>query len=87
MATVKPLMISMMNYQAIASVPLYGTSKTLYIIDNISTNDITCFSSGGNLTTSITDHFSQFSQLDIFEKIQENKKVQFGRNWRAFNKH
>ena len=48
---------------------------------------MTCFSSGGNLTTSISDHFSQFSQLDIFDQIKGNKKVKFGRNWRTFNKN
>ena len=54
--------------------PTRVTSKTLSLIDNIFTNDLTCFSSGGNLTTSISDHFSQFSQLDIFDKIKEKRK-------------
>ena len=79
--------LSSHSFRPLILQPTRVTSKTLSIIDNIFTNDITCFSSGGNLTTSISDHFSQFSQLDIFDKIQENKKVQFGRNWRAFNKH
>ena len=42
---------------------------------------------GGNLTTSISDHFSQFTQLDIFDKISTKKEVKFGRNWRIFNKN
>ena len=45
------------------------------------------FSSGGNLTTSISDHFGQFAQLDIFRSVQREKKNRFGGNWRVFNKN
>ena len=67
--------------------PTRVTSASLSLIDNIFTNDIVSHSSGGNLTTSISDHFSQFSQLDLFDKIYTKNKVKYGRNWRIFNKN
>ena len=79
--------VSSHGFRPLILQPTRVTSKTLSLIDNIFTNDMTCFSSGGNLTTSISDHFSQFSQLDIFEKIKGKKHVKFGRNWRTFNKN
>ena len=42
------------------------TSATL--IDNIFINDMAAKSKGGNLVCSISDHFLQFSSLDIFPK-------------------
>ena len=61
-------------------------SKSATLIDNISINDISCFSTGGNITHSISEHFLQFSQIDIFEKINISKKsVKYARNWRFFN--
>ena len=35
----------------------------LTLIDNIFINDMTCHSFGGNLTSSISDHFLQFTGL------------------------
>ncbi len=67
--------------------PTRVTSKTFSLIDNIFTNDITCFSTGGNLTTSVSDHFSQFSQIDIFDATKQKNPTKFGRNWRIFNKN
>ncbi len=67
--------------------PTRVTSKSFTLIDNIFTNDITSHSSGGNLTTSISDHFSQFSQIDVFEKIRPKNRIKYGRNWRLFNKN
>ena len=43
-----------------------GTSATL--IDNIFVNDIETRSVGGNITTSCSDHFPQFSILDIIDR-------------------
>ena len=62
------------------------TQNTRTLIDNIYVNDLSSFSSGGNLTTSISDHFGQFAQLDIFKSAQREKKTRFGRNWHIFNK-
>ena len=48
---------------------------------------MTCSSIGGNITSSISDHFIQFSQIDIF-KIEKEKPVsRFSRNFRNFDKH
>ena len=65
--------------------PTRVTSASLSLIDNIFTNDITSQSSGGNLTTSISDHFSQFSQIDILKNMHIKNKEKHGRNWRIFN--
>ena len=67
--------------------PTRVASASLSLIDNIFTNDITSHASGGNLTTSISDHFCQFSQLDIFDNIYLKKQTKYGRNWRIFNKN
>ena len=46
------------------------------------------FSKGGNITCSISDHFLQFCQIDIFDNtnLKHAKNVGFSRNWRIFNK-
>ena len=67
--------------------PSRVTPKTRTLIDNIYVNDLSSFSSGGNLTTSISDNFGQFAQLDIFKSAQKENKTAFGRNWRVFNKN
>ena len=46
---------------------------------------MSCFSSGGNITSSISDHFAQFCQLDIFEKIHPST-TKYSRDWRNFNR-
>ena len=45
--------------------PSMVTSKTATLIDNIFINDISCHSQGGNITSSISDHYFQFCQTDI----------------------
>ena len=67
--------------------PTRVASGSLSLIDNIFTNDIVSHSTGGNLTTSISDHLSQFSQLDLFDKIYITNKVKYSRDWRIFNKN
>ena len=61
-------------------------TRTSTLIDNIFINDVTCYSSGGNLTSSISDHFLQFAQTDIFETCSFKKKIKFARDFRYFNK-
>ena len=61
------------------------TSKSATLIDNIFINDISCHSLGGNLTSSISDHYFQFSQLDILQTAKEEKKVKYVRDFRNFN--
>ena len=42
-------------------------------------------SKGGNLVCSISDHFLQFSSLDIFPKKRKNSSLKFGRSYRNFS--
>ena len=49
------------------------TSKPAILIDNIFVNDIETRPTGGNIITSISDHFPQFCMLNIFQ--QEVKKT------------
>ena len=67
--------------------PSRVTAQTRTLIDNIYVNDLSSFSTGGNLTTSISYHFDQFSQIYIFQSTKRVKKSKFGRNWRIFNKN
>ena len=46
--------------------PTRVTASTASLIDNIFINSLETESIGGNLTTSLSDHFSQFCVLDIF---------------------
>ena len=61
------------------------TSATL--IDNIFINDIETYSNGGNITTSISDHFPQFCLLDIFDNNINQKEVRYGRSYKHFNQN
>lgn len=64
------------------------TSRTATLIDNIFVNDISCHSLGGNITSSISDHFFQFCQTNIFGSSEHSKRVKYARiNYRNFNKH
>ena len=60
-----------------------GTSATL--IDNIFVNDIETRSVGGNITTSLSDHFPQFSILDILEGKHKIKEKRYGRSYKNYN--
>ena len=66
--------------------PSRETSKSATLIDNVFINDITCHSLGGNLTSSISDHFLQFSQIDNLETCATRKNVKYARDYRNFNK-
>ena len=63
-----------------------STSATL--IDNIYVNDCENISTGGNITTSISDHFPQFSIISNFLQADRSstKSVRFGRSFKNFNK-
>ena len=68
--------------------PTRITHRSATLIDNFFINDLSCVSNGGNLTHSISDHFLQFTQLDIFEYFNENvTHIKYARNWRIFNKN
>ena len=65
--------------------PTRVTSSSATLIDNILKNNLETCSSGGNITTSISDHFPQFCQLDIFDKNDKSKEVKYGRSYKNFN--
>ena len=68
--------------------PTRITSKSATLIDNIFVNDLKCSSNGGNITCSVSDHFLQFAQLDIFDNLNKNKNAtKYARNWRMFNQN
>ena len=50
--------------------PTRVTATSATLIDNIFVNSIGTDSLGGNLTISISDHFAQFSAIDIFNKTK-----------------
>ena len=79
--------LSSSGFRPLVLQPTRVTSKSSTLIDNIFINDLTCFSNGGNIVTSISDHYMQFCKLDIFDtdddKFKDRKSI---RNWRVFNK-
>ena len=68
--------------------PSRVSSNYATLIDNIFTNNVECFSKGGNIASSISDHFMQFSQIYIFDKNDKyhKKTEKYSRNWSIFNK-
>ena len=62
-----------------------STSATL--IDNIFVNDIENFSTGGNITTSISDHFPQFCSISGFytPSLTLKNSLRYGRSFKNFN--
>jgi len=79
--------ISSHGFRPLVLQPSRVTSHSTTLIDNIFINDLECFSKGGNRTHSISDHFLQFCQIDIFDKnkIKNNWQNKYSRNWRIFN--
>ena len=61
-------LLSSYGYRPLILQPTRVTSDSATIIDNIYINDIEARSSGGNITTSISDHFPQFCTLNILKK-------------------
>ena len=65
--------------------PTRVTTKTATLIDNIFVNDMTCHSTGGNLT-SISDNFLQFYVTDLFQAPKAKNRSKFARDFRNLNK-
>ena len=63
------------SYRPLILHPSRVTSKSNTLIDNIFINDLTCSSVGGNITSSISDHFLQFRKIDIFDHIKNIKLI------------
>ena len=80
-------LISSCGFRPLILQPTRVTKTSATLIDNIFINDLSCQSKGGNLVTSISDHYMQFSQIDIFDKqYEQTKNKKYVRNWRIFNK-
>ena len=47
---------------------------------------MTCHSFGGNLTSSISDHYLQFCVTDLFQTPKHEKKSKYARDFKNFNK-
>ena len=62
--------ISSSGFRPLILQPTRVKSSSATLIDNIFINELECFSKGGNITCSISDHFLQFAQLDIFNKVK-----------------
>ena len=65
--------------------PSRVTSKSNTLIDNIFINDLSCSSIGGNITTSISDHFPQFCQTNILESEKSSNTIKYACNFKTFN--
>jgi hypothetical protein len=78
-------LMSSFGFKPLIMQPTRVTSTTATVIDNIFVNDIEARSIGGNITTSITDHFPQFTFLNIFDKIKPRKRAQYGRSYKNFD--
>jgi len=80
-------LISANGFRPLILQPTRVTSTSATLIDNIFINNLDCISKGGNITCSISDHFLQFSQIDIFDKVKLKHTPKYARNWRIFNKN
>ena len=79
--------ISLHGFRPLILQPTRLTSTSATLIDNIFINDLSCSSKGGNITSSISDHLIQFSQINIFDSSPiTSAKNKSTRNWRIFNK-
>ena len=80
-------LLSANGFRPLILQPTRLSSKSASLIDNIFINDIETYSNGGNITTSISDHFPQFCLLDIFENKYFKKEVKYGRSYKHFNQN
>ena len=79
--------VSSHGFRPLILQPSRVSSNSATLIDNIFINDIQCFSKGGNIASSISDHFLQFSQMDIFDNSNKQTKAdKFSHNCAIFNK-
>ena len=79
--------LSSHGYRPLIMQPTRVTSHSATLIDNIFINDLETYSIGGNITASISDHFPQFSSINIFDKPVKNKNVKYGRSYKYFNQN
>ena len=76
--------LSCQSFQPLILQPTRVTSHSATLIDNIFCNDLTVHTEGGNLTTSISDHFPQFAIIDNVTKEHTNIPIT-RRSYKNFN--
>ena len=67
--------LSSYSFQPLILQPTRVNRGSATLIDNIFINDLTISSNGGNIVTSISDHFPQFCSLNIFRETQKTKST------------
>ena len=77
--------LSSFGFRPLILQPTRVTSHSATLIDNIFTNDMSIISKGGNLTSSISDHFPQFSVFDISTHLKQKDRPKFGRSYKNFH--
>ena len=77
--------LSSFGFRPLILQPTRVTSHSATLIDNIFTNDMSIISKGGNLTSSISDHFPQFSVFDISVHLKQKNRPKFGRSYKNFH--
>ena len=78
-------MLACQSFQPLILQPTRVTSHSATLIDNIFCNDLTVHSEGGNLTTSISDHFPQFVMIDNIHEQNYKRKRIYQRSFKNFN--
>ena len=73
------------SFQPLILQPTRVTSHSATLIDNIFCNDLTVHTEGGNLTTSISDHFPQFSIIDNINNEHQKDIPISRRSYKNFN--
>ena len=76
--------LSSFGFRPLILQPSRVTNHSATLIDNIFTNDITLCSKGGNLTSSISDHFPQFAVFDLPIHLKQKDRPKFGRSYKNF---
>ena len=77
--------LSAQGFRPLILQPSRVTSHSATLIDNIFTNDMAIRSKGGNITASISDHFSQFSSFDLNCQNSDKDLPKFGRSFKNFH--
>ena len=77
--------LSCQSFQPLILQPTRVTSHSATLIDNIFCNDLTLHTEGGNLTTSISDHFPQFVIIDNIDKQINKSTPIYRRSFKNFN--
>ena len=78
-------LLSTHNFKPLILQPTRVTLRTATLINNIFIIDIICHSLGGNIAASISDHFFQFYQTDIFGTPKQKESLKYARDFRNFN--